>query len=239
MHTETIKQAAETLIHSWKTVVLTGAGMSTESGVPDFRSKDGLWFNMDPRDVATIEAFEQQYEVFQSFYAQRVEDLKQIEPHRGHHLIAKWQKEQIVDFVATQNVDGLHEEAGTDPIARLHGSIRTFHCADCGAERTETDFIYAAPCSACEGRVRPDIILFGEMLPQTDWQETLHEIEQADLVMVIGTSLEVYPVADLPRLTHGKTLYINKDAPPLTHKFDYILEGNAGEVLQEIENARS
>ncbi|SER73457.1 SIR2 family NAD-dependent protein deacylase [Salisediminibacterium halotolerans] len=237
MNDQLILKIAEAMQKSQKTVVLSGAGMSTESGVPDFRSKDGLWFNMKPQDVATVEAFEQQYDTFHSFYQQRIHDLKQIEPHIGHKTIAKWQQFNLVDLVATQNVDGLHEMAGSDPVARLHGSIRTFHCADCQKAVTEEDFL-TKQCPECGyGRVRPDITLFGEILPQRDWETALHEIKQADLVIVIGTSLEVYPVAELPSLTSGKTVYINKEAPPLASAFDIVLEGKAGEILQAIDRA--
>ncbi|MBU9723836.1 NAD-dependent deacylase [Bacillus alkalicola] len=217
------------------TVILTGAGMSTESGVPDFRSKAGWWKNIDPLTVATVEALEDNYELFHEFYSTRISGLSQLKPNKGHFIIADWQKEGLVQLVATQNVDNFHQTAGAEHVQTLHGSIKSYRCNDCRAEVSETAFLKKVPCPTCGGRTRPNVVLFGEMLPQESWQTTLANIEIADLVIVIGTSLEVYPVNQLPAMTNGKTVFINLDEVRGANAFDLTIKGKAGEVLERVD----
>jgi NAD-dependent deacetylase len=230
-----VKLLAEWLQQSKGTVVLTGAGMSTESGIPDFRSREGWWKNIDPTTVATVDALEEHYDLFHEFYATRIRGLEAILPHRGHELIADWERRGLVQAVVTQNVDGLHHRAGSRRVFELHGDIRTVRCHDCERQATVRAFLEKAACAHCGGRLRPNVVLFGEMLPQGAWRAALQAVEAADLVLVIGTSLQVYPVAQLPSMTKGRVAILNREATGLDDAFDLVLHGQAGEWLQRVE----
>ncbi|MEK4628508.1 NAD-dependent deacylase [Solibacillus sp. FSL R7-0682] len=231
--------AIETLVEWMKnsnsTVVLTGAGMSTESGIPDFRSQSGWWQNIDPRSVASVESLQHHYELFREFYQMRIEALTNIEPHIGHQILADWEKRGLVALIATQNVDQLHHKAGSEEVAELHGNIVTIRCTSCVKPHTIEHFLNNSVCTYCTGKLRPNVVLFGESLPQEAWNRSFNEIQNADLVIVIGTSLEVYPVNQLPRMARGKLVYINLDVSGSTRQFDLVLEGSAGEVLTKID----
>lgn len=215
------------------TVVLTGAGMSTESGVPDFRSSSGWWQQIDPRTVATTEALTNNYPLFHQFYVARMEALQQAAPHEGHFILADWQKRGLVTHIATQNVDGFHTQAGSVNVDELHGSIRTVRCDQCGKSAQEEAFKAMRKCT-CGGKLRPNVVLFGETLPQKSWNHTLSHMKAAELVIVIGTSLEVYPVNQLPLMTRGKTVYINLTTG--NGDYDLMIAGKAGEVLRGVND---
>lgn len=217
-------------------VVLTGAGMSTESGIPDFRSKEGRWRNIDPMTVATIDAYKHNYELFYDFYRARIEALEGVAPHIGHNILANWQRDRHI-FIATQNVDRLHQLAGATQVAELHGTIREAHCGRCQQQAPIEAFLQKEPCT-CGGNLRPSVVLFGESLPNDAWDATMNAIEQADVVLVIGTSLRVYPVNELPKMTRGKCVYINMECEhdiAASYKFDAVLEGKAGDMLQQLD----
>lgn len=226
---EHIVQLATWLKEAQTTVVLTGAGMSTESGVPDFRSAKGMWQQIDPQRVATIDVFEQDYTLFHQFYSMRLENLAQCLPHEGHHILAELQQQGDITLIATQNVDGFHTQAGAKNIAELHGNIHHIRCQRCHTPHTELQFMNKVRCS-CGGRLRPGVVLFGEFLPEHAWQTTLSTIKRADLVIVIGTSLQVSPVNQLPAMTRGKKVYINAEVtdPSL---FDLVIQRSAKETL--------
>lgn len=131
------------------TVVLTGSGMSTESGIPDFRSAGGWWRNIDPAKVASSYALETQYELFRDFYIMRINTLANCKPHEGHRLLAEWEKRGLVHCLATQNVDQFHQESGSRNVYELHGNIRTVRCADCGRVAVLDDFLEKKPCAKC------------------------------------------------------------------------------------------
>ncbi|WP_261129976.1 NAD-dependent deacylase [Bacillus sp. Marseille-Q3570] len=230
-----ITLVAEWLKASESTVILTGAGMSTESGIPDFRSREGWWKKIDPMTVSTIEALENEYELFHGFYSLRLTDLKTCHPHKGHHLLAEWEKHGLVKGIVTQNVDGFHQEAGNKNVHELHGSLRSIFCSDCGQASEEGSFLNHAVCAMCGGHLRPEIILFGEMLPQDTWGKAIRLIEDSDLLIVIGSSLQVSPANELPFLTNGKKVIINNEATLLSEQFDLQLEGKAGDILEAID----
>jgi NAD-dependent deacetylase len=223
------------LQNSAHTIVLTGAGMSTESNIPDFRSKEGWWNNIDPRTVATTDALKKNYDLFQKFYSMRIMGLKECTPHKGHEILAAWEHKGLIQAIATQNVDGFHHAAGNKNVYELHGSIRKFRCENCAKSTEENDFLSKSSCKYCGGKLRPGVVLFGEMLPEECWRESLSTIQKSDLVIVIGTSLEVYPASQLPQMTNGKTVYINAEVDAPHHNFDLIIEGRAGEVLKLVD----
>lgn len=228
------EQLAQWLKTAKRVVVLTGAGMSTESGIPDFRSKSGWWRNIDPSTVATVEALMGNYDLFHAFYSARFEALIGCEPHAGHLVLADWEQRGMIHTVATQNVDGLHKLAGNQNVAELHGRIHDVYCQNCQQTATSEQFLAKESCAHCGGMLRPGIVLFGEMLPQKAWNHALEAIQAADLVLVIGTSLQVYPVNQLPKMTRGKLVYINKDVDGFEGAFDLVLQGSAKEILSEV-----
>ncbi|MED3663008.1 SIR2 family NAD-dependent protein deacylase [Ureibacillus terrenus] len=234
-----LQKVDDWLRSSKKTVVLTGAGMSTESGVPDFRSASGWWTKTDLQKVATVDALEFNYPLFHEFYSMRIRLLEKCAPHEGHHILAKWEKDGILHRIATQNVDGFHFQAGSKCVDELHGSIYTFRCHSCGQSASKESFLAKERCGHCQGYLRPNVVLFGEMLPEKAWQNALSNIQSADLVIVIGTSLEVYPVNQLPMMTKGKKVYINKEIASHASYFDCILEGKAKEVLIKLDELLS
>lgn len=233
---ERLGRLAEWLQGSRSAVVLTGAGMSTESGVPDFRSKSGWWRNIDPMTVANVEALEERYDLFHEFYSTRIKGLDTIRPHQGHEVLADWERRGLIRAVATQNVDGLHQRAGNRRVAELHGSIRSVRCQRCDADGEMSAFLAKEACPVCGGKLRPNVVLFGEMLPEEAWQQALFAIRQADLVLVIGTSLQVYPVNQLPTMTSGRVAIINYEATEMDDRFDLVIQGKAGEVLREVRH---
>jgi len=205
-----IIRAAALIRDARRMALVTGAGMSVDSGVKDFRSRSGWWRSIDPRTVATVEALERRYDLFHEFYAERIRQLKTAVPHEGHFILAEWEKRGMLACVCTQNVDRLHQTAGSRHVHELHGTIREFRCHDCGAPHDEETFLRKERC-ACGGRLRPNVVLFGEMLPSDAWQASLDAIRTADVVLVIGTSLQVAPVNQLPFLTKAPRIFINAE----------------------------
>jgi NAD-dependent deacetylase len=236
---EKIKRLAEWIKQSRFTVVLTGAGMSTESGLPDFRSKSGWWNNYDPTTIASVDAMETNYPLFYGFYTMRIKTLEGCSPHRGHYILADWETKGLIHSIATQNVDGFHKAAGSRRVYELHGSLRTIKCASCGEPETAKGFLDGADCRFCGGRLRPGVVLFGEMLPQDAWDSALIDIKKADLLIVIGTSLQVYPANQLPVMTKGKTVLINNAVPEGGCRLDMDIRGKAGDVLAELDSINS
>ncbi|ASS76443.1 NAD-dependent protein deacylase [Tumebacillus algifaecis] len=233
---EAIQTLARWIKESRYTVVLTGAGMSTESGLPDFRSASGWWQNIDPRTVATVEALESNYRLFQEFYAMRIRGLDVCKPHRGHHILAEWEQRGFLHSVATQNVDGFHQQAGSQQVYELHGSLRTVRCNTCAHQTAQTDFLAGKACPLCQGKLRPDVVLFGEQLPALPWQRALNDMRSAELMVVIGTSLQVYPVAQLPMMTQGRLVMLNAEPTEHDDRFDLVVTGKAGELLQALNS---
>lgn len=218
-------------------VVFTGAGVDTESNIPDFRGKDGWWKNIDPMTVANIDTLYENYSLFHEFYSMRIKLLESCRPHRGHYILAEWEEKGIIKSIATQNVSRFHALAGSKNISELHGNIRTFKCNNCNEPADQIEFIEKRNCKNCgEETLRPMVTLFGESLPQKDWNMALREIENSDLLIVIGSSLAVSPVNQMPNIAGGKTVYINDEIKQTIHDFDFIVKGKAGEILEELAN---
>jgi NAD-dependent deacetylase len=232
-------ELASWLKQSNGTVILTGAGMSTESGLADFRSKSGWWKNIDPTTVATIDALEGNYTLFQEFYKRRIEDLKLVKPHEGHYILALWEQKGIVQAISTQNVDGFHQKAGSQNVSELHGSITSVRCHNCLGEGEMVDFLNQIRCMDCGGKLRPNVVLFGELLPVHAWEASMEAIRRAELVIVIGTSLQVYPVNQLPSMTSGKIAMINMEPTNQDKQFDLSIYKKAGVALKEVDQLLS
>ena len=230
-----LPRLAEAIANSRDAVVLTGAGMSTESGIPDFRSSKGLWRKIDPRRVATVEAMEKDYDLFRRFYRERLRNLEHVRPHAGHYVLAEWAERGILRAVITQNVDGLHHRAGSPEVYELHGTLRKARCHWCGRSADLTDFIEGRPCGACGGPLRPDVVLFGELLPEDEWNRAMEAIRGSSLLLVIGTSLEVYPVNQLPMLATGIRAIINGSMTDWDHRFHHVIHARIGKTLTKLD----
>jgi NAD-dependent deacetylase len=206
--TDQAVRLAELIRESECTIALTGAGISVPSGIPDFRTPgEGLWEKVDPMEVAHIDAFRRDPARFWSFYRQRLKMLSDVEPNGAHRALADLERRGLLEAVITQNIDTLHSKGGSERVIEVHGSIRTSSCQGCG-EKFETARIEelfdedgAAVCVKCGGPVKPDVVLFGEMLPAAAIAEAEALAARADLMLCIGSSLEVFPVAGLPSVT--------------------------------------
>lgn len=203
---------AELIGGSTSTVALTGAGISVPSGIPDFRTPgEGIWEGVDPFEVASIDAFNRDTKRFWDFYRPRFDMLGEKLPNPAHEALATLERRGMLEAVITQNIDRLHRAAGTRDLIEVHGSIATSSCTGCdatyGLEQVEElfDDEGVAACAACAGKVKPDVVLFGEMLPVGAIERARSLARSADLMICVGSSLEVFPAAGLPELTlaHG------------------------------------
>jgi NAD-dependent deacetylase len=225
--------------------VLTGAGISTESGIPDFRSPTGLWAQFDPMEYGTIEAFRSDPEKVWRFYAPRISMLTEAEPNRAHHALAELERLGFVRAVVTQNIDLLHARAGSREVVEVHGSIRASTCPQCDAshslervlalleERPEE----APRCASCAGVLKPDVVFFGELLPERAMEQAHALAASAGLMLVVGSSLEVFPVAGLPQLTlnaGGELAIVNLGPTPFDGRAAVKVEASAAEALPEV-----
>jgi NAD-dependent deacetylase len=226
------------------TVALTGAGISVPSGIPDFRSPGtGLWEKVDPLEVATIQAFRRDPARFWSFYRPRFESLADVRPNPAHKALVELERRGLLEAVITQNVDRLHRKAGTRRLIEVHGSIDTSSCVSCRASwrLEDVDGLFdergGAVCTQCGGQVKPDVVLFGELLPEAAMAEAQELAAAADLLLCIGSSLEVYPVAGLPELTlasGGRLAIVTRSATPYDDAAAVRLEGDVVEDLQAV-----
>jgi NAD-dependent deacetylase len=224
-------------------VVLTGAGVSTESGVPDFRSPSGIWAEFDPREYATLGAFRRDPEKVWRFYASRFAMLTEAEPNAAHVALAELERRGLVRAIVTQNIDLLHQRAGSVNVIEVHGSIRTSSCPGCEASYPLAEVVPlieahgAPPCPTCGEILKPDVVFFDELLPESAIERATALAEEAGLLLVVGSSLEVYPVADLPRSTlaaGGKVAVVNRTPTWVDARAELVLRGSAGEVLPAV-----
>ena len=224
-------------------VVLTGAGVSTESGIPDFRSPTGIWAEVDPMEYASLAAFRRDPRKVWSFYSQRLSMLTEAEPNAAHLAVAELERRGLVRAVVTQNIDMLHTRAGSHEVVEVHGSIRTSSCPACGLRVPLEQVLELLPvpeCPSCGTVVKPDVVFFGELLPEREIDRASRLAQEAALLLVIGSSLEVYPVAFLPEetLTHGGALAIvNRGETPYDDRAELKIDGSAGEVLAAVLDA--
>ena len=246
---ETAESEIEKIAHEIKrssyTTVLTGAGISAESGIPTFRGKDGLWNKYKPEELATPQAFAKDPGLVWEWYAWRMKLVFSKEPNRGHEILAELEKRGLIRAIITQNADDLHERAGSKNVIHLHGRLRDVVCSSC-SYRTEAekilekfgmDRVELPICPECGSLLRPGVVWFGESLPPAELNKAFSEAEKSDLILVIGTSAVVQPAASIPLLTKrrgGKIVEINPDPTPLTSIADISVRGKAGEVLSSV-----
>ncbi|MBS4220567.1 NAD-dependent protein deacylase [Bacillus sp. FJAT-49711] len=222
------------------TVILTGAGMSTESGLPDFRSSGkGLWTKKDPSQIASTEALNKNVEEFFDFYRHRVLGLNQAKPHKGHKILAKWEKQGILKSIITQNIDGFHSEAGSQKVLELHGTMKKVHCESCGKEYGNEKYANKEFMCECGGKLRPSVVLFGEMLPEDALFQAAEESENAELFIVLGSSLTVTPANQFPIIAKqngAKLVIINMEPTDFDVYADLVINDHKiGDILGEID----
>jgi NAD-dependent deacetylase len=238
-----VARLAELLERRRPCVVLTGAGISTESGIPDFRSAGGIWAEYDPAEVAHIDALRRDPVRVWEFYARRLDALAPAEPNDGHRTLAELERRGWVRAVVTQNVDGLHRRAGSREVVEVHGSLREAECMDCGARVPMEDAVASLPlpaCPECGEILKPGVVMFGELLPAAAIERAQELAAEAEVLLVVGSSLEVHPVAALPAETlagGGALAIVNRGSTPWDSRAELVLDAGAGETLRALEAA--
>lgn len=248
MEPEGLARAAEWLAEAERVVVSTGAGMSRESGIPTFRdAMEGLWARFDPQELATVEGFRRNPRRVWGWYAWRRRKVAEAEPHPGYFALVELESLVAALTVVTQNVDGLHATAGSRDVVELHGSLRRVKCLDRhhpfggvlaeGDVDGETD---PPPCPACGSPLRPDVVWFGEVLPERAVERAWTLAAECGVLLLVGTSGTVWPAAELPHVAHragARVIEVNPEPSELTGVADVFLQGRAGEVLPALVRA--
>jgi NAD-dependent deacetylase len=233
------EQFIQKLKSAKKIVFFTGAGISAESGIATFRGADGIWSKMNPEELASFDAFMKNPDLVWEWYQHRRDIILKVQPNPGHLVIAEFEKYYDVTVV-TQNIDNLHKRAGSTKIHELHGNIERNYCVDCYEVYNTPAFELtnkAQKCAKCGGLVRPDVVWFGEMLPQEELEAGDKAAAWSDICFVVGTSAVVYPAAYIPISAKRGGSYvveINLERTELSQSVDYSLFGKSGELLPQI-----
>ena len=234
-----LQKLKQWIAESNRIVFFGGAGVSTESGIPDFRSVDGLYsqkFDYPPETIISHTFYERKPEYFFRFYREKMLPLG-FEPNITHKVLAKWEEEGKLSAVVTQNIDGLHQKAGSKKVYELHGSVLRNYCTRCGKFHS-AEFVKESegiPRCACGGIVKPDVVLYEEGLDQDTIEKSVRAIYSADLLIVAGTSLTVYPAAGLINYYRGKKLVlINRDETPYDSRADLVIHDSLGNVFSNL-----
>lgn len=236
---EVYEKAAKLIRDSKSTILLTGAGISTQSGIPDFRSHgSGLWEKVDPMEALSAEVLYNDPKKFYSLGFKILTSMKDALPNKAHYQAAKLEEMGLIDLVVTQNIDGLHHKAGSRKVYEVHGTIRTCSCESCGKaydiaviEKRVMEGEIPPKCS-CNGTIRPDVVLFGDMLPQC-FYDSIRRVEEAELLMVLGSSLSVAPVNHLAAICK-KLIIINIGETCYDWKSDLIIRENISDAMEKI-----
>ncbi len=239
-----IREARALVESSSRIVALTGAGISVDSGIPDFRSEGGLWKRFDPHEYATIESFERNPEKFWTMGRELAETILLAKPNEAHSALAKLEDSGKLCCVITQNIDNLHQAAGSREVIELHGNYLRAYCTSCKAEYVGDEVHRGVArgdippkCEKCGGILKSEAILFGEPLPKGPMEHAIKACREADLLLVIGTSLSVYPVAFLPQLAKdsgARVILVNLEGTNRDGVADIVLRGRATHLLPSI-----
>jgi NAD-dependent deacetylase len=241
-----VERLAERVLRRGPAAVLTGAGISTESGIPDFRSQTGIWAQYDPTEYATIDAFRADPRKVWSFYSLRLRVLLDAEPNAGHVALAELERAGHVSAVVTQNIDGLHQRAGSRDVVEVHGSIRSSTCPGCGTSYALQELLAllenvdAPICHRCGEIVKPDVVMFGELLPEAAIDRAYELARATGLLLVVGSTLEVWPISMLPDETvasGGDVAIVNRGPTSFDDRAALRIEGGAGETLAALAAA--
>jgi len=235
-----MEQLSQLIKNANHTIVFTGAGMSTESGLPDFRSKDrGLWEKFNPDELANVNALHNNREEFSNFYRYRLGEIDKYQPHEGHYILGEWEKKGLIHGIITQNVDGFHSDAGNENVMQLHGSFRSLHCHICQQQYERQTYLDGKYICDCGGTIRPGIVLFGESLPEETFRQAEVEANQSDLFIVLGSSLSVTPANMFPlvaKQSGAKLIIVNREATELDSYADFIYQDQSIKELLTIVN---
>ena len=231
------ESVADKLHQAKKIVFVTGAGISQESGIPTFRGNDGLWRKYDPMQLATIDVFYQNPKLVWEWYEDRRKNILAAKPNAGHAAIADLAKYKQV-WVLTQNIDGLHQRAGSKNVLELHGSIITIKCTVCDfKDKITNGFSEIPPICKCGNILRPDVVWFGEPLPQNVWEEAMIQASQCDVMVVAGTSLAVSPANLLPdyaKQNGALMIEVNPEETLMSHSMDLSIRATSANTLPQI-----
>ncbi len=240
----TIQHAAELLSSARRGLALTGAGISAESGIPTFRGEGGLWTRYDPVKVASIDYFMADPAAYWKVSKERGSVALAAKPNHAHKALARLESAGHLSAIATQNTDGLHQDSGCKRVIELHGSGRMVECLDCGRREPRAvvqqrlDVEMPPRCVGCNGTfLKPTVILFGEPMPQLAVQQAFELARQADVILVVGSSLVVFPAAEVPLVAvraGAAMIVINAEPTPVDRLAEVVIHGRAGEVLPEI-----
>jgi NAD-dependent deacetylase len=231
-------KAVSLLKQAKNNIVLTGAGVSTESGIPDFRGKGGLWSRYDPFEYGTMGSFLAKPEKVWRMLATLLE-VVDAQPNEGHHGLAELEQMGLLQGIITQNIDGLHQKGGSRNVVEFHGSLDTFTCLACGAQfglAAVKDSSLPPCCTVCHSILKPDIVFFDEVIPEKVLTLTEQMLASADLLLVAGTSCQVQPAASIPFMVFnkgGRIIEINKE-PALSHIATVTLQGSFSAVMREL-----
>ncbi|MHA1291230.1 MAG: SIR2 family NAD-dependent protein deacylase [Promethearchaeota archaeon] len=249
-----IRQAAELILNSKHAIALTGAGISTESGIPDFRGEGGIWEKYKPEIYGNIEAFLKDPSKFWQMAEKIAPKLFRAEPNPGHYALAELEQLNILKAIITQNIDGLHQKAGAVLVYEVHGNINRFNCLGCRASYVKEQVLkklkkekrYPPECDICAAPLKPSVVLFGEALPTFEIYQSQALSEKADVMLIAGSSLSVAPVCDLPIITlreGGKLIIVNDKPTHLDEKADVVIHNKTGIILplivEEIKKMKS
>jgi NAD-dependent deacetylase len=237
-----VQRLGELLKQSKRTVIFSGAGMSTESGLLDFRSTDrGMWNGLDPMELASTWALGENINEFTKFYRWRIEEMLRHQPNIGHRILANWESVGFIQGIITQNVENYHEQSGSRCVIKLHGDLGTVRCVRCG-HNVPADIYLSGETPRCvtvncSGLLRPNVVLFGEYLREQALTDAAQLVQDANLLIVVGSSLTVSPANSFPRVvkkTGGRLVIINNSPTPLDHIADLVIRQNISEVLQGV-----
>ena len=232
-----MKQAKQKLKQAQHIAVLTGAGISAESGIPTFRGEEGLWRNYRPEELATPLAYASNPELVWEWYQMRFHTVTKAQPNDAHYLLSRLEQKTPLTLV-TQNVDDLHKRAGSSNVLELHGNITVSRCESCGyLDKLEDNFSIPPECSKCRNRARPNVVWFGEALPQELFYDAVNAFAKTDLALIIGTSALVEPAASLAGLAKQEGAFvinINPQETPLSDIADLSLKTTASQGLKEL-----
>ncbi len=244
---EEIERLAQLIIRSKNAIVFTGAGISTESGIPDFRSPGGIWSRYDPEDF-TIQRFLSSPAARKTIWKMSIEGglLAEAEPNLAHHAVAELHRLGKLDCVITQNIDSLHQKAGVpeDKVFELHGNVRWVVCLSCRRRFPMPEVlqrikggIEVPDCPDCQGILKPDAVFFGEALPQETLREAIRRAQNCDLFIVIGSTLVIYPAAYIPTYATeagAKLAIVNLTPTPFDHYAEVVIRGKAGDIMSKV-----
>ncbi|MFH0726008.1 MAG: NAD-dependent deacylase [Pseudomonadota bacterium] len=236
-----VQKLNEMIAGSQRFVVFTGAGISAESGIPTYRGDDGLWHSYDPSKYADFTHFQQDSSYYWHFFQEvRYPVIQNARPNKAHEVLARLQEKGTLSAIITQNIDGLHQEAGAGKVLELHGNTRRIFCLNCGIDYTMTSVFtmlstqLPPKCGECGGALRPGVVFFGESLPAAVLDEAVKETEACDLFLVVGSSLVVQPAAGLPvmaKRNRAKVVIVNREPTPLDTMADLVMHSTASDVL--------